>query len=133
MTRDRETTRLVREETSEFWKIPTLDGSFLTREFSPVKFATALQKLQSGKAPRPDQICPEVILHAGPTIKSWLCKFLSSCLCQFKIPKVWRRSLVAAIPKQNKPFSKIWFALFASNLIALHTLQDPLKAYLHPH
>ena len=103
MTRNRETTRLVGEETSELWKIPTPDGSSLTREFSPADFATALQKLKSGKAPGPDQICPELILHAGPTIKSWLSKFLSFCLGQLRIPKVRRRSLVIAIPKPNKP------------------------------
>ena len=103
MMKDRETTRLVREETSELWKISTPDGSFLTREFSSVEIATALQKLKSDKTPGPDQICPELILHAGPIIKSWLYKFLSSCLCQLRISKVWRRSLVVAIPKPNKP------------------------------
>ena len=59
MTRGRETSRLVREETSELWKIPTPDGSSLTREFFPAEFATALQKLKSGKAPG-----PKLILHA---------------------------------------------------------------------
>ena len=103
MTRDRETTRLVREETSELWNIPAPEGSSLTTEFSPAEFATALQVLKSGKAPGPDQICPELTLHAGPTIKSWLCKFLTSCLCQLRVPKVSRRSLVVVIPKPNKP------------------------------
>ena len=49
MKRDRETTRFVREENSDLWKIPTPDDSFLTREFSPDEFATALQKLTSAK------------------------------------------------------------------------------------
>ena len=49
MTRDRETTRLVREETSKLWKIPTPDDYSLTRKFSPAEFATALQKLKSGQ------------------------------------------------------------------------------------
>ena len=101
-TRSCKTTRLVREETSELWKIPTPNGSSLTREFSPAEFADALQKLKPGKAPGPDQISPELILHAGPIIKSWLREFLSSCLCQLRIPKVWRRSLVVAIPKPSK-------------------------------
>ena len=47
--------------------------------------------------------CAFAIIIHGPTIKSWLCKFLSSCLCQLRIPKVWRRSLVVAIPKPSKP------------------------------
>ena len=36
-------------------------------------------------------------------MKSWLRGFLSSCLRQLKIPKVWRRALVVAIPKSKKP------------------------------
>ena len=104
MTRDREATSLVREETSQLWKISTHDGSSLTIEFSPAEFDTALQKLKSGKPPGPDQICLELILHAEPTIKSWLCKFVSSCLYQLRIPKVCRRSVVVAIPKPNKPW-----------------------------
>ena len=86
-TRKRETTRRVREKTSELWKIPTPNDS-LTRKFSPAECADALQKLKPGKAPGPDQICPELVLHAGPIIKSWLRKCLSSCLCQLRIPKI---------------------------------------------
>ena len=33
----------------------------------------------------------------------WLCGFLSFCLRQLKIQKVWRRALVVAIPKPSKP------------------------------
>ena len=36
-------------------------------------------------------------------LKSWLCGFFSSCLRHLKIPKVWRRTLVVAIPKPKKP------------------------------
>ena len=36
-------------------------------------------------------------------MKSWLCGFLSFCLRHLKIPKVWRRALVVAIPKPKKP------------------------------
>ena len=36
-------------------------------------------------------------------MKSWLRDFLSSCLRGLKIPKVWRRALVIAIPKPAKP------------------------------
>ena len=56
-----------------------------------------------GKALGPDSICPELIIHAGTALKSWLRGFLSSCLHQLNIPKVWRRALVVAIPKPNKP------------------------------
>ena len=36
-------------------------------------------------------------------MKSWLRDFLSSCLRRLKIPKIWRRALVVAIPKPGKP------------------------------
>ena len=36
-------------------------------------------------------------------MKSWLCDFLFSCLRRLKIPKIWRRALVIAIPKPGKP------------------------------
>ena len=56
-----------------------------------------------GKAPGSDSIFPELILHAGVALKSCLCGFLSLFLHQLKIPKIWRRALVVAIPKPKKP------------------------------
>ena len=100
---DRESSRLISQEVSDRWRalIPSpvnLSGDFLFREL-----AAALQHVKPGKAPSPDSICPELIIHAGTALKSWLRGFLSSCLRQLKIPKVWRRALVVAIPKPNKP------------------------------
>ena len=43
------------------------------------------------------------MLHAGTALKSWFNKFLSFCMRQFKLPKIWRRALVVAILKPNKP------------------------------
>ena len=52
---------------------------------------------------RPDSICPELILHAGAALNSWLRDFISSSLRRLKISKIWRRALVVAIPKPGKP------------------------------
>ena len=71
--------------------------------FSPREFAAALHHLKPGKAPAPDSIFPELLIHAGPGLKSWLRGFLSFWLCQLNIPKVWRRALVVVIPKPSKP------------------------------
>ena len=73
------------------------------RDFLQREFAAALQHLKPGKALGPGFICPELILHGGAALKSWLHDFLSSCLRQLKIPKIWRRALVVAIPKPRKP------------------------------
>ena len=50
-----------------------------------------------------DSIFPEFILHAGLGLKSWFCDFLTSCVHQLKIPKIWRRALIVAIPKPENP------------------------------
>ena len=75
----------------------------ISDNFSQREFAAALQHLKPGKAPGPNFICPELIIHAGAALKSWLRDFLSSCLRRLKIPKIWRRALVIAIPKPTKP------------------------------
>ena len=45
----------------------------------------------------------EFILQAGSALRSWFCDFLNSCIHQLKIPKIWRRALIVAIPKPEKP------------------------------
>ena len=95
-----------------------------------LKFAAALQHLKPGKAPGPDSICSELILHAGAALKSWLRDFLSSCLRRLKIPKIWRRALVVAIPKPAKPVGDPKSC--RPDISALCPLQDPRETYLGP-
>jgi len=71
--------------------------------FKPEELAAALRRLKPAKSPGLDSIFPEFILHAGLALKSWFCDFLSSCMRQLKIPKIWRRTLIFAIPKPEKP------------------------------
>ena len=99
---DRKSSRLVSQEVSDLWRATTPDAVNISDNFSQREFAAALQHLKAGKAPRPDFICPELIFHAGAALKSWL-DFISSCLRRLKIPKIWRRALVVAIPKPTKP------------------------------
>ena len=100
---DCKSSRLVFQEVSDLWRATTPDAVNISDNFSQREFTAALQHLKPGKAPRPDSICSELILHAGAALKSWLHDFLSSCLRRFKIPKIWRRALVVAIPKPAKP------------------------------
>ena len=79
-----------------------LQGSKYLRRFSPREFA-AFHHLKPGKASGPDSIFPELLIHAGPSLKFWLRGFFSSFLPKIKIPKEWRRALVVAIPKLSKP------------------------------
>ena len=94
--------RLVSQEISDLWRATTPDTVNISDTFSQREFTAALQHLKPGKVPGPDSICSELILHAGAVLKSWLHDFLSSCLCQLKIPKIWRRVLVVVIPKPTK-------------------------------
>ena len=94
--------RLVSQEVSDIWRATTPDAVNISDNFSQREFAGALQHLKPGKAPGPDSICSELILHAIAALKSWLRDFLSTCLRRLKIPKIWRRALVVAIPKTNK-------------------------------
>ena len=100
---DRKSSRLVSQEVSDLWRATTPDAVNISDNFSQREFAAALQHLKPGKAPGPDFICPELIVHAEAALKSWLSDFLSSCLRRLKIPKIWRRALVVAIPKPAKP------------------------------
>ena len=95
--------RLIYQEASDLWRTTTLSlvnisGNFISREFTAVT-----QHLKPGKASSHDSICRELILHAAAALKTCLCSFLSSCLRRLKIPKIWRRALVVAIPKPKKP------------------------------
>ena len=82
--------------------------------------ATALNHLEPGKYPGLDSICPEFKPQAGSALKTLLCNFLTSCLRQLTvtIPKIWRRALVAAIPKPVKP-------LVTQRVIALYLYSVP--------
>ena len=88
---------------SDCWRALTPSPVNLSGDFSSREFAAALQHVKPRKAPGPDSICPEHIIHAGTALKSGLRGFLSSCLRQLKILKIWRRALVVAIPKPKKP------------------------------
>ena len=95
--------RLVSQEVSDLWRATTPDAVKISNNFSQREFTASLQYLKPDKAPGPDSIFPELILHAGAALKSWLRDFISSCLRRLKIPKIWRRTVVVAIPKLAKP------------------------------
>ena len=99
---DRKSSRLVSQEMSDLWRATTPDPVNISDIFLQREFTATLQHLKPGKAPGPDSICPELILHAGAALKSWLRDFLSFGLRRLKISKIWRRALVVAIAKLTK-------------------------------
>ena len=61
----RKSSRFVFQEVSDLWRATTPDPVNIFDNFSQREFTAALQHLKPGKAPGPDVICPELILHAG--------------------------------------------------------------------
>jgi len=102
-TGDCKATRMNDKEMSALWKIPTPEGHSISEPFRPEELAAALRRLKPGKSPGLDSIFSEFILLVGSALKSWFCDFISSCMRQLKIPKIWRRALIVAIPKPEKP------------------------------
>ena len=100
---DRKSSRLVSHKVSDLWRASTTSAVNVCGSFTPSEIAAAFKHLKSGKAPGPDSICSELLLHPGAALKSWLCGFLSSSLHHLKIPKIWRRALVVTIPIPMKP------------------------------
>ena len=99
---DRNVSRCVAKEVAELWKTDSHDSE-LTNPFTMEEMFSALKLLKAGKAPGPDIIHPEFLLHTGDAVTNWLRLFLSSSMDRCKIPKVWRRATVIALPKPNKP------------------------------
>ena len=69
-TADCKSFRLVYQEVSNLWRATTPDLVNISNNFSQREFTAALQHLKPGKAPGPDSICPEFIIHAGAALKS---------------------------------------------------------------
>ena len=122
------------------WSATTPDQKNISDTFSQNEFTAGLQHLKPAKISGSDSICPELIIHAEAALKSWLCDFLSSCLRRLKIPKIWRRALVIAIPKPMKlmgdsksyrsiPLSCVAYKILERLIYArVETIIDPLLA-----
>ena len=78
-TVDHKSSRLVFQEVSDLWRATTPDPVNTSDNFSQ-RIYCCPPTFKLGKTPGPDSICPELILHAGAALKSWLHDFLSSCL-----------------------------------------------------
>jgi len=99
----REFTRLINKELSDLWKVPASEGINMSGPFMPEELDAVLKHLEPGKSPDLESIFLEFVLHARSALKSWLCDFLTSYMCQLKITWIWRRELKVAISKPETP------------------------------
>ena len=102
--KDHKLIRLVIKEVSDCWRAQIIDLN-LQGDFTMEELYSALQQLKTGKAPGPDNICLEQILHPSDNLKGWFCDFLFSCMYHLQISKIWQRAIVIATPKPNKPLN----------------------------
>ena len=123
-TGGRESTRLVNEDLSDLWKIPTPEGHIISEPFRPKELANALRCVKSGKSLGLDSIFAQFI-HVWWTLKSWFCDFFSSYMRRFEIPKIWRRALIVAIPKPEKPLG------YPKSYRPISLLCAPVKTHQH--
>ena len=126
---DRKSSRLVSQEVSDFWRATTPDPMNITDNFSQRKFTAALQHLKPGKAPGPDSIFPELILHAGAALNSWLRDYLSLFLfAPTQNSQDLEKSACGRNPKTNE--ARGGPKKLSTNISALCPLQDPQEANL---
>ena len=125
---DRKSSRLVFEEVSDLWRATTPDAVNISDKFSQREFAAALQHLKPGKAPSPDSICPELILHAGAALKSWLRDFHFFLFAPNQNSQDLEKSACGRDPKARK--ARGGPKELSTDISALCPLQDPREAYL---
>ena len=95
-------TRLMVKEVSDQWRAQSIDLDLSGNSTTEDLYSSLLQ-LKAGKVQGPDNIYPELIVHACAKLIAWFHDFLSSCLCHLQILKIWWRAIVIAKPEPKKP------------------------------
>ena len=73
----------------------------MSAPFTTEEVLETLKSMKASKEPGPDDIHPEFLLQAGDAATKWLCQYMSTFLERCKIPKIWRKVTVIALPKPN--------------------------------
>ena len=82
-----EFTREVNKELKEKLQGASVDFD-LCSDFTVDDMQQALRSLRSGKAPEPDSIHPEFLMHLGTECQNWLRMFMTNCMQARRYPKV---------------------------------------------
>ncbi len=99
---DKKSTRDTKRSVTDMWQSHSADSN-LSEPFTQTEIESAISMLKTNKAPGPDYIHNEFIIHLGPAAVTWLLSFLNFCHSQLRIPRIWRRSNVIALLKPGKP------------------------------
>ena len=77
----------------------------LTFLFTAQEFSNGIAALKNGNAIGLDGIFTEELKHFGEQAKKWLLELFYRCVEINRIPKIWRKSRVIALPKLGKDLS----------------------------
>ena len=105
------------QELSNLCRATALDAVYTFEDFFPRKFSAALNHLKPGKAPGPDSICSELLIHAGPGYVA------SSLLVPTQNSKSLEKGAGSCNPYALKTCQEP--TELQSHRSALHPLQDP--------
>jgi hypothetical protein len=70
--------------------------------FTTQEIHTALPLVKAGTTPGYDNMHPEFLKHLGPKGQKWLAAFFSKIISEGRLPKIWRKAKVIALPKPGK-------------------------------
>ena len=129
---DRKSSRLVFQEVSDLWRATTPDAVNISDNFSQREFAAALQHFKPGKAPGPDSICSELILHAGAALKSWyVTSFLPVC-AESKFPRSGEERSWSRFQNQQSPWGTQSYRPISLFCVPYKILERPIHARVKP-
>ena len=77
----------------------------LTSPFTAQAFSNGIAALKNDKAIGLDGTFTEELTHFGQQAKKWLLELFNRCMETNRIPKIWRKSRVIALPKPGKDLS----------------------------
>ncbi len=74
----------------------------LNREFTRRELDVAITKIRKGKAPGPDQIAPDFLVHLPDTARTTLLKLYNHIWKESHIPTQWKTGIIVPILKNGK-------------------------------
>jgi hypothetical protein len=101
-------------------------------QFTTTEVTQALSKCKQGKASGPDNIPPSIIKACAPEIAPIFTTLFNMCLVQGYIPRVWRKSEIVPVPKNQQPKTLNDYRPIALTPIIMKCFEHLIKQRLVP-
>jgi len=98
--KNKEHDKMVRDGWRQFLR--NQSGNATPPVFTAEDVANALKTVKPGTAPGYDNMHSEFLKHLGPKGFTWMAKLFTRIARERRMPKVWRRANVKALPKPGK-------------------------------